>query len=155
MVRECETERLSLIVGDTNDPTCLGFHSVNPGKVRGRSTAQRGEQYSIRLQPKALNVVRSSGVPRKDFARLRMLSRRLALEASLEMWLSHERSWQIVRPRSLNERTSSRGLLREQMGVIFQTVLLERHRESVRFVRIERHVPFVGAACNFIQIWRE
>ena len=33
-----------------------------------------------------------------------------------------------------------------------QTVLLERHSESVRFVRIERHVPRVGPACDFIQI---
>ena len=29
---------------------------------------QRGEQYSIRLWMKALYVVRSSGMPRKDFA---------------------------------------------------------------------------------------
>ena len=28
-------------------------------------------------------------------------------------------------------------------------VLLERHSESVRFVRIERHVPRVGPACDF------
>ena len=42
-------------------------------------------------------------------------SRRLALEARFEMWLSQERSWQIVRPRSLKERTSSRGLLRKWM----------------------------------------
>jgi len=35
----------------------------------------------------------------------------------LEMWLSQERSWQIVRPRSLNERTSSRGLLMKSVGV--------------------------------------
>ena len=28
------------------------------------------------------------------------------MEASLEMWLSQERSWQMVRPKSLNERTS-------------------------------------------------
>ena len=28
------------------------------------------------------------------------------LEARLKMWLSQERSWQIVRPRSLSERTS-------------------------------------------------
>ena len=38
-VRECETQRLSLIVGDTNDPQCLGFHSVKPRKVRGGSTS--------------------------------------------------------------------------------------------------------------------
>ena len=28
-------------------------------------------------------------------------------------------------------------------------VLSERHSESVRFVRIERHVPHVGPACDF------
>ena len=38
------------------------------------------------------------------------------------------------------------------MGEGFQTVLSERHRESLRFVRIERHVPRVGAACDFIQV---
>ena len=36
-----------------------------------------------------------------------------------------------------------------------QTVLSERHRESVRFVRIERHVPHVGPVCDFIQICSE
>ena len=41
-VRECEAQRLSLIAGDTNDPKCLGFHSVKPRKVRGRSTSQEG-----------------------------------------------------------------------------------------------------------------
>ena len=35
-VRECEAERFSLTTGDTNDPKCLGFHSVKPRKVRGR-----------------------------------------------------------------------------------------------------------------------
>ncbi len=70
------------------------------------------------------------------------------------MWFSQERSWQIVRPRSLNERSSSGGLLRKLMVGVFQTVLSERHRESVRFVRIERHVPHVGPACDFIQICR-
>ena len=33
-------------------------------------------------------------------------------------------------------------------------VLLERHNESVRFVRIERHFPSVGPTCDFIQICR-
>ena len=36
----------------------------------------------------------------------------------------------------------------------FQTVLLKRHGESVRFVRIERHVPRVEPACDVIQICR-
>ena len=40
-------------------------------------------------------------------------------------------------------------------GGVFQTVLSERHSESVRFVRIERHVPRVGSVCDFIQICRE
>uniref|UniRef100_UPI00358FDF73 UPF0489 protein C5orf22 homolog isoform X2 n=1 Tax=Myxine glutinosa TaxID=7769 RepID=UPI00358FDF73 len=39
---------------------------------------------------KALYVVRSSGVPRNDFARRRMPSRRLALEARFEIWFSQE-----------------------------------------------------------------
>ena len=33
-------------------------------------------------------------------------------------------------------------------------VLSERHSESVRFVRIEIHVPRVGPVCDFIQICR-
>ena len=37
----------------------------------------------------------------------------------------------------------------------FQTVLSERHSESARFVRVERHVPRVAPACDFIQICRE
>ena len=37
----------------------------------------------------------------------------------------------------------------------FQTVLSERQSESVRFVRIERHVPRVGPVCDFTQICRE
>ena len=41
-VRECETQRLSLIAGDTNDPKCLGFYSVKPRKVGGRSTSPEG-----------------------------------------------------------------------------------------------------------------
>ena len=105
----CERVTQSLIAGDTNDLKCLGFHSVKAREVG--AAAHRGEQYSIRLWTKALFVVRSSGVPRKDFARWRMP--RLAFEASLKMWLSQERSWKIVRPRSLNERTSSCGLLRK------------------------------------------
>ena len=36
------TQTLSLIVGDTNDPKCLGFHSVKLRKVRGVSTSQEG-----------------------------------------------------------------------------------------------------------------
>ena len=38
-VRELYAQRLSLIVGNTNDPKCLGFHSVKLRKVRGRSTS--------------------------------------------------------------------------------------------------------------------
>ena len=34
-------------------------------------------------------------------------------------------------------------------------VLSERHSESVRSVSIERHVPRVGAACDFLHICRE
>ena len=41
-VRECEAQRLSLIMGDTNDPKCLGFQSVKPRKVIGRSTSPEG-----------------------------------------------------------------------------------------------------------------
>ena len=37
----------------------------------------------------------------------------------------------------------------------FQKFLSERHSESVRFVRIERHVPRVGPVCDFIQTCRE
>ena len=40
-------------------------------------------------------------------------------------------------------------------GGVCQTVLSERHSESVRFVRIERYVPRVGPVCDFIQICRE
>ena len=39
---------------------------MKPRKVRGRSTSPEGEQCSIRLWMKALYVVRSSGVPKKD-----------------------------------------------------------------------------------------
>ena len=39
---ESETQRLSLIAGVPNDPNCLGFHSVNPRKVRGGSTSPEG-----------------------------------------------------------------------------------------------------------------
>ena len=40
-------------------------------------------------------------------------------------------------------------------GGFFQMVLSERHSESVRFVRIERHVPRVGPVCDFTQICSE
>ena len=40
-------------------------------------------------------------------------------------------------------------------GEVFQMVLSERQSESVRFVRIERHVPRVGPVCDFPQIFRE
>ena len=40
-------------------------------------------------------------------------------------------------------------------GEVFQMVLSERHSESVRFVRIEKHVPRVGPVCDFTQICRE
>ena len=42
VVRERETQRLSFITGDTNDPKSLGFHSVKPSSVRGRGTAPEG-----------------------------------------------------------------------------------------------------------------
>uniref|UniRef100_A0A8C4Q9F1 DNA-directed DNA polymerase n=1 Tax=Eptatretus burgeri TaxID=7764 RepID=A0A8C4Q9F1_EPTBU len=35
-------QRLSFITGDTNDPKCVGFHSMKPRKVRGRSTNPEG-----------------------------------------------------------------------------------------------------------------
>ena len=35
-------QRFSLIAGDANDPKCLGFHSVKPRKVGGRSTRPEG-----------------------------------------------------------------------------------------------------------------
>ena len=41
-VRESERPKDSLITGDTNDLKCLGFHSVTPRKVRGRSTSREG-----------------------------------------------------------------------------------------------------------------
>ena len=31
-------------MGDTNDPKCLGFHSVKPRKVRGGSTSLEGRE---------------------------------------------------------------------------------------------------------------
>ena len=37
----------------------------------------------------------------------------------------------------------------------FQMVFSERQSESVRFVRIERHVPSAGSPCDFIDICRE
>ena len=40
--REREAQRLSLTTGDTNDPKCLGFHSVKPRKGRGGSTSPKG-----------------------------------------------------------------------------------------------------------------
>ena len=40
-------------------------------------------------------------------------------------------------------------------GGFCQKVLSERQSESVRFVRIERHVPRVGPVCDFIQICSE
>ena len=41
-VIEREAQRLSLIAGDANDPKCLGFYSVKPRKVGGRSTSPEG-----------------------------------------------------------------------------------------------------------------
>ena len=40
-------------------------------------------------------------------------------------------------------------------GMVIQTVLSKRHSESVRFVRIEKHVARVGPVCDFTQICRE
>ena len=61
-------------------------------------TVQSGEQYSIKLQMKALSVDRSSGVPKKDFEQWKLPSWQLVLEANFEMWFAQEISWQIVRP---------------------------------------------------------
>ena len=41
-LREWQAQRLSLIARDANDPKCLGFHSVKPRKVGGRSTSPEG-----------------------------------------------------------------------------------------------------------------
>ena len=41
-MRERETQRLSLIAGDTNDLKYLGFPSMKLRKVRGRSTSPEG-----------------------------------------------------------------------------------------------------------------
>ena len=65
--------------------------------------AQRGEQYSIKLQMKPLYVDWSSGVPRKNFVQQRMPSMRLALEGNFEMWFAKSKSWLRVRPRSLSD----------------------------------------------------
>ena len=69
----------------------------------------------------------------------------------MEMWLSQEISRQIVRRR----KDFFKRIVEKVDGGVFQTVLSERHIESVRLVRIERHVPRVGPACNFTQIYRE
>ena len=40
--RHEETQRLSLITGDTNDPERLGLHSMKLRKMRGGSTSPEG-----------------------------------------------------------------------------------------------------------------
>ena len=42
IMADSETQILSLIAGDTNYLECLGFHSVKPRNVRGRSTSTNG-----------------------------------------------------------------------------------------------------------------
>ena len=44
--------------------------------------------------------VRSWDSPRKDFARPKMPSRRLALEANLDLWFTQQRSWLTVKSNS-------------------------------------------------------
>ena len=70
---------------------------------------------------KALYVVRSSGGSTKDFAQWRIPSRRLALEARLEMWLSQERSWQIVIARSLTERPENQKMIIDEKRSLMKT----------------------------------
>ena len=113
VLRESERPKDGLIAGDTNDPKCLGFHSVKPRKVRGGSTSPEGKAVLHQAADESFVCDQELRWPRKDFARRRIPSRQLALKARLEMWLSQERSWQIVRPRRLNERISFRGLLRK------------------------------------------
>ena len=93
------------------------------------------------------------GVPRNDFAQRRMPSRELDLEANFEIQFAQERSWLIVRLRSLSELPQQKWFESRWEGN--QMVLSERDSKSVRFVRIERHVPCVGSSCDFIQISRE
>ena len=134
-------------MGDTNDPKCLGFHSAKPRKVRGGSTSPEGRAVLHQAAVESFVCGQELRCAKEGLCMTKDAQLMTRFRGQLGD-LSQERSWQIMGPRSLNERTSSRGLL-------FQMVLLERHSESVRFVNIERHVPRVGPVCDFIQICRE
>ena len=75
-------------------------------RCEAEGPAWREEQCSIKLQKMALQVERSSDVPRNDFVWWRMPSRRRASEANFEMWFDQEKSWLIVRPMSMSDWTS-------------------------------------------------
>ena len=78
-------------------------------------------------------MVRRSGGPRKNFARQGIPSQRLALKAMLKIWLSEERSWQIVRPKCMVEDAQSVTGFEGQLGdVAFPGKIME-DREAKRF----------------------
>ena len=71
--KTCRAEQhhhlIHLIAVDTNDLKCLGFYSVKPRKVRGRSTSPEGRAVLHQATDESfVYVVGSSGVLRKDFA---------------------------------------------------------------------------------------
>ena len=71
-------------------------------------------------------VDKNSDVPMQDFARQRMPSRWLALEANLEIWLAQQKSWLIRRPRSLSDFTIFERIVID--GRVHQIVLSETGR---------------------------
>ena len=108
---ESETQRLSLNMGEASDPKSLGFHSVKPRNVGGRSTSSEGRA----VLNQAVDESFVSGYE-LSCTKEGLCTTEDAQSATVfggQMWLSQERSWQIVRSRSLNERTSSRGLFRK------------------------------------------
>ena len=100
-------------MGDTNDPKCLGFHSVKLRKVRGGSTSPKGREVLHKtaedesfVHGQELRCAKEGLCTMEDVQSVTGFGGQLGNVAFPGKIIAD-------RPRSLNERTSSKGLLRK------------------------------------------
>ena len=126
-------------MGDPNDFEGLAFHGIKKGKEWGSGASPKVSAIppsSCKLRSGRLSKVQTTEgktLNDDDEGWRRIPNQQLALEAILEIWSVHERSWLRVRSKSLSDLTSSSGLLRKSMMGGFTRPSFLRDRASVAF----------------------
>ena len=109
-VKEWEIQRLSLIVGDTNDLKCFGFHSMKLRKVRGSSTSLEGRAVLHQAADESFVCGQELMWAGEGLCMTEDSQSATGFGGQIG---NVAVPGKIMRQRCLNERTSSRGLLRK------------------------------------------